>query len=249
MKKQSLIFATAFIAIAFVSCSKEKIETEQPNTLEEIAAPRTQAEPRVSGKGLLGRFEFNGDLKDATGHLADAVSTVRRVTYTTDRKGQAYKAISFNGAYGVNISNVPSTPDGATVSVWIQHDTLPTPGWISSVFSLKGFILQQNYDFFAGSFQTGLVNAQQVVQSSTGTDKKWHHMAITRDNNDLRFYIDGALIGTAPTPAGTGPFDPTDKYSVGYSYPYGIYWKGAIDDLRFYSRVLSAAEVSTLANN
>src|SRR4029078_9173122 len=125
MKKQSLIFATAFIAIAFVSCSKEKIETEQPNTLEEIAAPRTQAEPRVSGKGLLGRFEFNGDLKDATGHLADAVSTVRRVTYTTDRKGQAYKAISFNGAYGVNISNVPSTPDGATVSVWIQHDTLP----------------------------------------------------------------------------------------------------------------------------
>jgi hypothetical protein len=249
MKKQFQIFAATFITVALISCSKEKIETEQPNNFGEIATAKggQNGLPPVSNKGLLGRFEFNGDLKDATAQLADGVSTVGRVLYTTDRKGQVSKAIRFNAAYGVNIFNVPSTPDGATMSVWVQHDTLPTPGWISSVFSFKGFILQQSFNFFAGSYQTGLVNAQQIVQSSSGTDKKWHHMAVTRDNNELKFYIDGVLIGTAPTPAGTGPFDPTNNYSLGGAYD--IYWKGALDDLRFYQRVLTAAEINTLANS
>jgi len=251
MKKQFQILAATFITVAFISCSKEKIESTEPDNFEEIATAKGGGNGLVpvSGKGLLGRFEFNGSLKDETTQLKDGVSKVGRVLYTTDRKGQADKAIRFNAAYGVDIFNVPSTPDGATLSVWIQHDTLPTPGWIASVFSLKGFILQQNYNFFAGSFQTGLLNAIQLVQETSGTDKKWHHMAITRDNNELRFYIDGVLIGIAPTPAGTGPFDPTDQYSVGYAYPYDIYWKGSMDDLRFYKRVLTPAEINTLANS
>ena len=35
--------------------------------------------------------------------LPDGVSNVGRVLYTTDRKGQANKAIRFNAAYGENI--------------------------------------------------------------------------------------------------------------------------------------------------
>jgi len=247
MKKQILIFATAFIAIAFVSCSKEKIQTEQPNTSEEIATVRTWDGARVSGKGLLGRFEFNGNLKDATGNLADAVSTIRRVFYTTDRNGQFGKAIAFNGSYGVDIKDVPCTPDAASVSVWIKHDTLPNPGWLTSVFSNYGFIIQQNGPFFASSYYTGLFGGDQVVFSSNATDKTWHHMAATRDSIELKFYIDGILIGTAPTPAGAGPYPALDKYLLAHSY--GMFWKGSLDDLRFYSRVLSASEISALASN
>jgi len=249
MKKQILILATTFITVAFVSCSKGKIESTEPNNFEEIATGKGGGNglPPVSSKGLLGRFEFNANLKDETTQLPDGVSTVERALYTTDRKGQANKAIRFNAAYGVDIFNVPSTPDGATMSVWVQHDTLPTPGWISSVFSFKGFILQQNFDFFAGSFSTGLVGTNQLVQSTSGTNKKWHHMAITRDNNELKFYIDGVLIGTSPSPAGAGPFVPAHNYSVGYALD--IYWKGSLDDLRFYKRVLTLDEINTLANS
>jgi hypothetical protein len=60
-------------------------------------------------------------------------------------------------------------------------------------------------------------------------------------------YIDGVLIGSAPTPAGAGPYPALDKYFLGYAL--GTFWKGSVDDLRFYSRVLSAAEINTLANN
>ena len=72
-------------------------------------------------------------------------------------------------------------------------------------------------------------------------------MAATRDNNELKFYIDGILIGSAPTPAGAGPYPAFDKYLLAHAF--GNFWKGSLDDLRFYSRVLSAAEVSTLASN
>ena len=246
MKKQFLIFAT-ITTVVFTSCSKEKIEAPQQSNSEEISTAKAGGGGNglvpVSNKGLLGRFEFDGNLKDAAGKLQEGQPT-GRVLYTADRKRQLNKAILFNATYGVDIFNVPSSPDGASLSVWIKHDTVPNPGWIASVFSVKAFIIQQNFNFFAGSYQTGLMNAQQIVYS-TGVDKQWHHMAVTRDNNELKFYIDGILIGTSPTPAGTGPFDIADKYSLAHAF--NIMWKGSLDDLRFYSRVLSASEIQTLS--
>lgn len=248
MKKQFLIFAT-ITTIVFTSCSKEKIETPKQNNSEEISTARaggggTGIVP-VSNKGLLGRFEFDGNLKDDAGKLKDGQPTVSRVLYTTDRKGQLNKAIRFNAAYGVDIFDVPSSPDGASLSVWIKHDTLPNPGWIASVFSVNAFIIQQTGNIFAGSYQTGLMDAQQIVYSA-GVDKQWHHMVVTRDNDELKFYIDGILIGTSPTPTGTGPFPMVDKYTLAHAY--NIFWKGSLDDLRFYRRVLSPIEITTLSN-
>ena len=40
MKKQSLILATTFTTVAFISCNKEKIETQQLDNVEEIATAK-----------------------------------------------------------------------------------------------------------------------------------------------------------------------------------------------------------------
>ena len=249
MKKQFLILASTITTLVLISCGKEKIESPQPNSFEETATARKPGGggtfTPVSNRGLLGRFEFNKNLKDMTGKLPDGTSTASRVLYTEDRKGIANNAIRFNGAYGVDLLNVPSTPDGASISVWVKHDTVPSSGWLCAVFSFKGFILQQNYNVFAGSYYTGIFGVLPIVYSSA-IDKTWHHMAATRDNNELKFYIDGVLIGTAPTPAGAGPYPPAHNYALGYTM--GNYWKGSLDDLRFYERVLSADELNTLAN-
>ena len=61
------------------------------------------------------------------------------------------------------------------------------------------------------------------------------------DNIELNFYIDGVLIGTSPSPAGAGPFDLTNNYSIGYSFG-NIFCKGSLDDLRFYKRVITPGE-------
>jgi hypothetical protein len=246
MKKQLLIFA-AITAFVFTSCSKEKIETLQANNSEEIATARSQGGngiTPVSNKGLLGRFEFNGNLKDATGQLQSAYSTVSRVIFTSDRKGQSNSAIRFNAAYGVDITDVPSTPDNASFSVWIQTDTIPPSGWLSILSTWKGFNLQQMQQIFYCNFWNNIDNQQNV--SAYPIDKKWHHIAATRDNTSMKLYVDGILIGTSPTPTGASNYVSHDDYLLGYGG--GQYWKGSVDDLRFYSRTLSPAEISTLAN-
>ena len=247
MKKQLLVFAT-ITTIVFTSCSKEKIESQQTNNSEEIVTARISGGngfTPVSNRGLLGRFEFNGNLKDATGQLQNGYSTVNRVLFTTDRKGQANSAVRFNAAYGVDIFDVPSAPESSSVSLWVKYDTLPTPYWVLILKGSKGFDLQQNENTFFCSFWNPInYNGQNVT--SGPVDNKWHHIAATRDNISLKVYIDGVLIGSSPTPANTGNYFATDNYLLGYGY--GSYWKGSMDDLRFYKRVLSATEISTLAN-
>lgn len=246
MKKQFLIFATAITTVAFISCSKEKIETQQPGNLEEIATAKKPGGGNsftpVSNKGLLGRFEFDNNLKDGTGQLADGVSTVNRVLYTTDRKGIPNKAILFNEAYGVDIFDVPWSPE-TSVSFWVKHDVAYPLSWRLMLLNQKGFVFQQTQTTVACNYWNG-ISMDAVYAGSF--NNKWHHLAATRDDSEMKFYVDGVLIGTAPTPAGAGPYLPLEYYQLGYGT--GYFWKGSMDDLRFYARVLSADEVNTLAN-
>ena len=246
MKKQFLIFAT-ITTIVFTSCSKENIEAPQQNNPEEISTARAGGGGNglipVSNNGLVGRFDFNGNLKDATGQLKDGVSNANRVLFTKDRKGQANSAIRFNAAYGVDISGVPSTPEKASFSVWIKHDTIPTTSWILILSTWKGFSIQQMQQIFFCNFWNNLDNQQSV--SAYPIDKNWHHVAATRDLTSMKLYVDGVLVGSSPTPKGAGDYDPFNDYKVGYGGSGN--WKGTMDDLRFYSRVLTPGEISTLA--
>jgi len=246
MKKQFLILAATITTVAFISCSREKLETSSANLpVEEITKPGGGGptfDPLKSG--LLGRYEFNGTLKDTTGKLMDADPTIDRVIFTTDRKGQAKKAIRFNGAYGLDIFDIPFTPDNCSVSFWVKDDVTEGPSWVTILSASHAFLFSQNELQFSCSFmKNGL-----LVQN-TGTapiDNNWHHIAATRDNTSMKLYIDGVLIGTSPSPAGSLSGNLLHNYLAGYGW--GTYWKGNMDDLRFYKRVLSSTEVIMLKN-
>jgi len=249
MKKQFQILAATFITVAFISCSKEKIETNEAGNSGEIATAINSKNPGAGvgtlNKGLLGRFEFNGTLKDTTGHLADGVSTIDRVLYTRDRKGAANRAIRFNEAYGVNIFNVPLDTN-MSVSVWVQYDILAVDFQLPFVEGSQSFSLSQFENSYQGAYWNG-ISGQYVT--SGPINNLWHHLVATRDGISLKFYIDGNFIGSAPSPSGSGPYIPTNDYVIGYGYNNGYkYWKGNMDDLRIYKRVLSTVEVNNLAN-
>ncbi len=246
MKKQILIFAA--ITTVFISCSKEKLQTNQPDASVEIeitsSAQRPAGESPLTtlGNGLLGMFKFNGTLTDATSQLT-ATSTVGRVIYTADRKGIANQAISFNGNYGLDIPNVPLGTD-MSISVWVKSD-MYAPENLPFVNSPQSFALSQRENTYQMGYWNG-INGQYVVSGNVSS--KWHHMAATRTNKALSFYIDGKLIGSSPTPAGSGPYSSAFEYLVGYGYNNGLqYWKGSLDDLRIYNRALSATELANLA--
>jgi len=250
MKKQILIFAATFISVAFISCSKEKIET--PPTNQQMEEATAMNIPGPGGLvmnpltiGLLGRYEFNGTLKDTTGKLEDAWPEPARVIYTMDRKGVKNRAIRFNGAYGVSIYDIPYTPGNCSVSFWTKDDVIEGPYWKEMLGSSHAFNFIQNENEFNGNFQKFAYGIVQQVGTAP-INGLWHHIAATRDNTSLKLYIDGVLIGTAPSTAVDFGSWVLHNYRLGYGG--GAYWKGSLDDVRFYKRVLSPSEIIMLKN-
>jgi hypothetical protein len=252
MKKQIMILAAAFITAALFSCSKEKIKTNENSNNEEMVAvdakkPGGNGVPQVSNKGLLCRYEFNSNLKDTTGKLKDGESTANRILFTTDRKGNTNWAIHFNEAYGVNIFDVP-IDDEMSISVWVKNKFYPEIFVTPFVEAAHSFAFSQLENMYQASYSVPFGFPSQYVISDP-IDNDWHHLAATRDGISLKFYIDGNLIGTSPTPAGAIPQVLTDMFQLGYGWNTDWkYWNGSMDDLRIYRRVLSASEVQTLYN-
>ena len=88
------------------------------------------------------------------------------------------------------------------------------------------------------------------------TDNAWHHIAIVRDDsNDLvTAYFDGANLGTktgsigALSIAANGLLIGQHQSSVGGGFSSGEALQGLLDDVHIYNRLLSAAEISSLAS-
>jgi hypothetical protein len=94
--------------------------------------------------------------------------------------------------------------------------------------------------FFVGGFETSL-NGQKEI--STG---QWTHLAVTRDgsNGQFKIYVNGLLDGTAT--GATGLLKANPIIAIGGNVGDVRFFNGLVDDVRFYSRVLSGAEVASL---
>ena len=249
MKKQFLVLA-AFTALVFASCSKEKIEepqTAQPEELAGIANSAAKGKGNPLDAGLLGRFEFDGNLNDKTGQLSPGVSTVGRVLYAADRKGNVNSAVRFNGAYGIHLTNVPLDTN-MSVSFWVKKDVFVLQNGTPFVEGLFSFSFMQVIDAYNSGYYNEAAGTSQGVLGPS-VDMNWHHVAATRDAVSMRFYIDGVLIGSSPTPAGSVPTEVVADWLLGYGYNLGYqYWYGRMDDLRIYNRVLTTVEIDKLSN-
>lgn len=140
-----------------------------------------------------------------------------------------------------------------TIAFWMKSTGNTGPGDFSSVLfdrrtdvgdliTMKddGTIFVQAYGGGVNSFATqGTVN-----------DGEWHHIAYVYDQSDtgyIRIYIDGTSSGYQTNPAAW-------SWPLGQELEFGLshdgYWfgfQGAMDDIRFYNRPLSAAEVAIIA--
>jgi hypothetical protein len=230
-----------------MSCSKEKIEVSQTNQPEEFAGAMSRGGnlSNFPDRDLLCRFEFNGNLKDTTGRVASGTSTTGRVVYTSDRKGAKNSAIRFNETYGVDILGVP-LDSNMSISFWMKYDMTPGDFFITFVEGSNSFGFQhKDNNSFQGSYWD---YATPTNITSKPIFNSWHHMAATRDSKTFKFYIDGKLVGSTSLLTGGLPPLPTSQYNLGYCFNAGFkYWKGNLDDLRIYKRVITANEVNTLA--
>jgi len=247
MKKQFQILATTLISMAIVSCSKQAVEkpeapqsaNEEISTSSSSSSSRTVVDPLTVG--LEGWYTFNHKLSDQTGKLSNAAPSLSRfVSYTYDRNGISNSALKLDSTYYLNIFKVPQQTH-TSISVWLRYgNEVPSISFFRPKVAGPG--IGQINKKIGGAINTPTTN----TAFSTDLTKTWHHVVVTYDGSIVRLYIDGSLNSTVSEEGSFGPL--LSDYVLGIDAKFEYRWTGYVDDLRFYSRTLSATDVQKLYN-
>jgi hypothetical protein len=156
--------------------------------------------------------------------------------------GKYGKALSFNGtnAY-VNIPNssLLQLRTAMTLEAWVNPTKL-TGVWRDVIY--KG---NDNYyleaDSTSGKPATRATTGGSLLGTSSPAVNTWTHLTGTYDGATLRFYVNGVQVSSR---AQTGAITiSTNALQIGGDSIYGQYFSGIVDEVRVYSRALSATEI------
>ena len=203
---------------------------------------------RITGD-LLAHWDFEAL---AEGHFADSSGNGCRLraegelSLVADRGGKVLQC----GAGGA-VAAIPAPffhPGGVTVSLWC----MPTEANQSDRWMLN--TVGRGTEGYRLGFGGGRV-AWQVPRESWSHSvhspeplpvNEWSHVAATFDNKVLRLYLNGREVGTLERP---GFINPSTTITVGgHSASMDrARFRGRLDSVRVYRRVLTAAEIAELA--
>jgi hypothetical protein len=177
--------------------------------------------------------------------------------------GKIGRALSFDGGDVVGIADVSGSKldltNGMTLEAWVNPTSMN--GWESVIYKERGGVGTGllSYALYAHDGGTNTPPAGYVRTSAGGPDRgiqgpprlplnTWSHIAVSYTSavggSTLRFYVNGALVTTVSGPnqnilAGNQPLrigSSNAQISEGFN--------GRIDEVRVYSRALSASEIT-----
>ena len=143
-----------------------------------------------------------------------------------------------DGTSGVTtVKAAPSPADGPfSVLAWIKGGA-PGQAVVSQQNSANWLVA----DAATGVLTTGL---SKDVRTGSGllsqaiiTDGNWHRIAFTWDGANRRLHVDGVLAAE-DTQEGLAASSGNLVIGAGSALAPGTYWKGLIDDVRIYNRVV-----------
>ncbi len=210
--------------------------------------------------GLVAYYPFNGNANDQSGNNINGV--INSATTTTDKYGQLNSAYYFNGSTAYiqlpysNLYNF-SPQDSFSISV----DVLPDAGnaWPAQAIVVKS---PSNPDFNASAWNYGtyVLNykamsgyaATHVVNGSTifTTNPCWYNIIVTYKNGKWNLYVNGILEDQDLSQTKFILQDgPASKIALGKKgESFGDFFKGKMDEVRIYHRVLNNDEILALSS-
>jgi hypothetical protein len=198
-------------------------------------------------EGLIGSWRFDeapGLLaKDTSGKGNDGVLT-GGVTRTPGKVGQA---LSFNGTTSyvlvpASSSLIPTST--MSVTLWLQASSLSVTSSPRLLTRDGAWDIKLN----AGNLQLSSGPTYAISDAVVGT-KAWRHVAVVFDRGVVTIYVDGAPTGLATNTFKGGEIlaDGMRDLYIGAHGANDAVLDGLIDELRIYDRVLTPAEIQTLA--
>ena len=188
---------------------------------------------------------------DSSGYDNNGIKTTG-VTISSDTPRYDVCSV-FNGSTGsVNVTS-PIFPiilnSAFTISMWIYNDDARDRSILFGNYGLTGSFLNiekktnETVRFYWNN------SPDITFSNSILTSGVFVHMAITRDGNTVKCYIDGILKDTSTTTlSGSIPANATEFRIGSDSRSGATLFKGRISDFRLYATALSADDVLALYN-
>jgi hypothetical protein len=166
-----------------------------------------------------------------------------------------------NGGWASMGNILPNTGGDFSMSVWIKTNdgtsasTIVAGRHITGTFN--GYMMRTNFDGSYGA--TGLASFYQANSPGNTAlggplvvDSAWHHLAATyQAGGTLSLYVDGGLAAAIPSTPIIGNAADFIVGGVFFSHTSSLIntFRGLIDDLQMYDRVLTPGEVGYLKDN
>jgi hypothetical protein len=188
-------------------------------------------------------FPFDNSIRDQSNVIT--LTTTGSVPYVTGNYGQA---VSFSNAAGVATSNRLSStyalPSTFTASMWFQTPSTTPNSFIFYTNSNSTYVLGAACIYFSGGnlycAYASVANNGTAYPISANT---WYHVAITYNSGSLTLYVNGAQSGSTVTGTNSkNGFTLGGGADSGSLYPF----TGYVDDLRIFTSVLTAAQISNI---
>jgi len=211
--------------------------------------------------GLVAFYPFNGNADDESKNGNDGI--VNGAILTEDRHGNPDTAYSFDGVddyIKVDGSQFNFT-ENMTLSIWLKPSTNQlnyaciidkSHTHTSNEGLLKGFNLQQagnENNAYVFHYLCGETSCVYNIKNSikVGADE-WSHIIITAElkTGNIEYYLNGTLLSEYQQPYsivtnGNLPL------IIGNANNSNRYFKGLIDDIRIYNRIISDIEIQQLS--
>lgn len=254
-----------------INSNLDAIKSLTPENGEGVAAtsnpPKSTLKNRSEkinlAQGLVAYYPFNGNANDESGNGNDG--KVYGATLTTDRKGNANKAYSFNG--------IGNYIDCNLSPVFVNHQNLTISGWVSVEKRDEKYeynvVVGNLGNLGSGGYQVELSNVpyniQPMYRDHANSDRKlqgvsifennaWNNFTVTYLSSGtstvISLYVNGVIDNTA-TLNGSISYDNVSSLLIGTNKD-GIdsrmqrFFNGKIDDIRIYNRILTGPEIRAL---
>ncbi|MEL6357328.1 MAG: LamG domain-containing protein [Bacteroidota bacterium] len=219
--------------------------------------PEPEMEPTSLRIGLLAHFAFEGNADDLSSNAY--TGTVVGATVTADRNGEPNGAYYFDGIDDhINYGNLTDLALGGaqpyTMAAWVKPEQLDNPDSRSIIISkfnggvAAGWYLAINGNATVAAYRNVAPWATFGIGAVDWSE--YVHVASTYDGTALKVYING--IEDNSVNFGTHPNDRTTNVTVGAIYSQNNLvpaFRGNIDEVRIYNRVLEPEELTWLAEN
>lgn len=217
---------------------------------------------QVPKSGLQACFRFNGNTDDVSGNGKNAIVNGTGVTLTTDRSNNSNSAYYFDGTDGDISANIGEFKDELTISFWYEAATQPQPyphffdyGDYKVRCHIMSGSIYNSTDRNGIFLEASNPSATEIRGSQKPGDNKWTHVIVTvsKSANEMKLYVNGMLDKKVSIPSNS--LDLTDGIIVFGKVRTGApstiattRFKGKLDDIFIYDRVVNDTEIAALFN-